>query len=192
MKRILIINGHPYEKSFCSAITDAYEKGARQAGAEVKRINLGDLRFDPILHKGYHEIQPLEPDLIKAQAEIKWAEHLVFVFPTWWVGPPALMKGFLDRAFLPGFAFKYHKDSPFWDKLLKGRSARVFITMDSLIVYNWFKYHNSGHLGFIKGTLDFVGLKPVKVDIFQWVRFSSETRRLKWLKKAEWRGRKMQ
>lgn len=192
MKRILIINGHPYKDSLCLAIAGAYEKGARAAGAEVKRINLGDLRFDPILHKGYHEIQPLEPDLIKAQAEIKWAQHLVFVFPTWWVGLPALMKGFLDRTFLPGFAFKYHKDSPFWDKLLKGRSARVFITMDSLLLYNWLKYHDSGHTPFIKGTLGFVGIKPVKVDIFEWVRFSSEPRRLKWLKKAENRGRKMQ
>lgn len=191
MKRILIINGHPYEKSFCSAIADAYEKGARGAGAEVKRINLGELRFDPVLHKGYREIQPLEPDLIKAQADIKWAEHLVFVFPTWWVGLPALMKGFLDRAFLPGFAFKYHKDSPFWDKLLKGRSARALITMDAPLIYNWFKYHGSGHIGFIKGTLGFVGIKPVRVDIFDWVRFSAEKRRLKWLKKAEVRGRKM-
>lgn len=191
MKRILIINGHPYEKSFCAAIADAYEKGAREVGAEVRRINLDELRFDPILHKGYREIQPLEPDLIKAQADIKWAEHLIFVFPTWWVGLPALMKGFLDRVFLPGFAFKYHKDSPFWDKLLKGRSARLFITMDAPLIYNWFEYRGSGHIPFIKGTLGFVGIKPVRVDIFDWVRFSSETRRLKWLKKAEARGRKM-
>ena len=80
---------------------------------------------------GYAQIQPLEPDLLDAQASITWAQHLVWVYPIWWGGLPALLKGFLDRIFLPGFAFKYRPNSALWDRLLTGRSAELLVTMDS-------------------------------------------------------------
>ena len=60
-------------------------------------MRLGDLRFDPVLREGYQQVQALEPDLLQAQANILWAEHLVLVYPIWWGGIPALLKGFFDR-----------------------------------------------------------------------------------------------
>ena len=57
------------------------------------------------------------------QQDILWADHLVFVYPNWWSTVPALLKGLIDRMFVPGFAFKYRENSPFWDKLLKGKTA---------------------------------------------------------------------
>src|SRR5256885_16433644 len=72
----------------------------------------------------YRQDQPLEPDLQRAQADILWASHLAWAYPTWWGGLPALLKGFIDRIFLPGFAFKYRKGSVLWDRLLAGRTAR--------------------------------------------------------------------
>jgi NAD(P)H dehydrogenase (quinone) len=112
MKKVLIIMGHPNKDSFGNSLADVYERGAINANAEIRRINLADLSFDPILHQGYKEIQTFEPDLQKAQQDILWAEHLVFVYPIWWGNLPALVKGFVDRVFLPGFAFKYRPNSP--------------------------------------------------------------------------------
>ena len=96
-QRILVILGHPSTTSFCSALADTYSHSAKIAGHEVRVLRLGDLVFDPILHNGYSEIQPLEPDLLSAQSDILWATHLTFVFPIWWGGIPALLKGFIDR-----------------------------------------------------------------------------------------------
>ncbi len=189
MKKILLVMGHPDKTSFNNALADAYEKGAKESNAEFKRINLADLDFDINLHLGYKEIQELEPDLQKAQEFIKWAEHLVFVYPIWWATMPALLKGFLDRTFLPGFAFKYREDSPWWDKLLAGRTARMITTMDAPVFYfkliNW----DSGHRAMKKATLEFCGIKPVKVTTFGQVKNSTEEKRQKWLKKVEKLGR---
>jgi hypothetical protein len=83
----------------------------------VRELRLGQLDFDPSLHEGYRQVQPLEADLLAAQEAILWAEHLVFAYPIWWGGAPALLKGFVDRAFLPGFAFKYRPGKAFPEQL---------------------------------------------------------------------------
>ena len=119
-KRVLVILGHPSDDSFCGALADAYVEAAKVSGAEVRQLRLGTIGFDPVLHDGYAKIQPLEPGLLQAQADILWAEHLAFVYPIWWGGIPALMKGFFDRVLLPGFAFKYREGKAFPDKLRRG------------------------------------------------------------------------
>jgi NAD(P)H dehydrogenase (quinone) len=120
-KKILIINGHPYKESLNFALAEAYKKGAAESGAEIKEINIADLQFNPNLQYGYRKRTELEPDLLESWEKIKWAEHLVFVFPIWWGGMPAMLKGFFDRLFLPGFAFQYRENSVWWDKLLDGK-----------------------------------------------------------------------
>ena len=106
-KRILIINGHPNNDSFNFALAGSYKKGALRAGAEVQEIVIRDLTFNPNLKSGYQKRTELEPDLLAAWDKIKWADHLVWVHPVWWGGLPAVTKGFIDRVFLPGFAFQY-------------------------------------------------------------------------------------
>lgn len=185
MKKILIILGHPDKESFGGSLANSYKKNALRSGAEVKELILADLKFDPILHRGYKEIQELEPDLVEAQELINWAEHLVFVYPLWWGTMPALLKGFLDRTFLPGFAFKYRKDSPFWDKLLKGKSARMIVTMDAPTWYNYWINGNAGPKAMKKATLEFSGIKPVKVTTIGGVK-EMKTEQIKgWLAKVE-------
>lgn len=130
-QKILLILGHPQRGSFCGALADTYRQAAQARGAEVRLLALGDLAFDPVLRTGFDGAQPLEPDLAAAQESIRWAGHLVLVYPTWWGGPPALLKGFVDRVFLPGFAFRYRKGSILWDKLLAGRTADLLVTLDT-------------------------------------------------------------
>lgn len=163
MKKILIINGHPYQKSLCASLAESYLQGAKEGNYEVKMIHLSQLKFDPILHKGYLEIQELEEDLKSVQQDILWAQHLVFVYPIWWGSVPALLKGFLDRVFLPGFAFKYHKGSPWWDRLLKGRTGRLIITTDAPWWWNKFMYSDPAIKMMKKAVLEFCGVSSVKV-----------------------------
>jgi NAD(P)H dehydrogenase (quinone) len=180
-KKITVVLGHPDVGSYCASIASTYERAARDAGHEVRLIDLARLNFDPVLHQGYKEIQPLEPGLVEAQAAIQWAQHLVFVYPIWWGGMPALLKGFFDRAFLPGFAFRYRKDSQFWDKLLSGRSAQVFSTMDTPPWYFRFVYRMPGHNQIKRTILEFSGIKPVKITSFGPVRYATAERRAQWL-----------
>lgn len=189
-KKILVILGHPDTESFCDALTKAYIKGAEASAVEVRQLNLGDLNFDPILWKGYHEIQELEPDLIKAQELIRWSNHIVFIYPNWWGTMPALMKGFFDRAFLPGFAFKYRENSLFWDKLLAGRTAHLIVTMDTPPWYYRWIYHKPGHNEMKRTILGFCGIKVTKITEIAIVKDSLPKMKDKWLSMVERLGSK--
>ena len=126
-KKILIINGHPDKLSFCSALSEAYKKGALSTTATVKEINIRELEFKINLEFGYRKRTDLEPCLIQAQKDIFEADHLVIIHPVWWGSMPAIMKGFFDRIFLPGFFFKKIPNSKRWEKLLLNKSARIII-----------------------------------------------------------------
>lgn len=190
MKRILVINGHPDKESLCYHLAVSYQKGAEAGGHTCKLIHLGELNFNPVLMFGYRKRTELEPDLIQVQKDITESDHLVFVYPTWWGTYPALLKGFLDRVFLPKYAFKYRENSLLWDKLLKGKSGRLIVTMDSPKWYNWLIYRNAGHNSLKKATLEFCGVKPVKIMSFGPVKTSNTAKRKKWLTKTEILGRK--
>lgn len=160
--KVCLILGHPDSQSKCGAFADAFEEGLRRGGHEARRFNLGELNFDPILHKGYKVIQPLEPDLVSIQEAIKWCEFLVIFYPNWFITMPALLKGMFDRIWLPGFAYHFRQSGFGWQKLLSGRSARVFVTMDSSPLLERFflgDYTNE----IKKGLLGFAGFRPVRV-----------------------------
>ena len=175
--RTLIVLGHPDKQSFCASLADSYERGAKEKGGDVERINLIDLRFDPILRNGYRKIQNLESDLVEAQRLIKWANHIVFVYPIWWSAPPALLKGFIDRVFLPNFAFKYRENSTNWDKLLTGRSARLILTSDAPIAWLYLAYFHPALNMMKKATLEFCGVSPVSVTSFGSIKNANEKKR---------------
>ena len=131
-RKIFVLLGHPDKSGFCGELTDAYCESARAAGHTVERMNIGEIQFDPILHRGYRERQELEPDLVRFQKNISESEHFVVIHPVWWVGMPALLKGLFDRAWLPGSEFRYirtpsGKRTMFWHRLMRGKSARIII-----------------------------------------------------------------
>jgi putative NADPH-quinone reductase len=180
-KKILVILGHPDTESFCGALATAYIEGANAAAAEIRELRIGELNFDPILWKGYKEIQELEPDLVRAQELIQWSDHMVFVYPNWWGAMPALMKGFFDRVFLPSYAFKYRDNSAFWDKLLSGRTAHLIVTLDTPPWYYRWIYRQPGHNQMKRTILGFCGIKVVKITELAIVRGSTAGKREKWL-----------
>jgi NAD(P)H dehydrogenase (quinone) len=181
MKNILIINGHPDKTSFCNEIAKKYLDGAKCVNTNVKLVNLIDLNFKPILEYGFKQQIELEPDLIKIQQNINDANHLVFIYPNWWGTYPALLKGFIDRVFTPGFAFRYHKKSLFPKKLLSGKTARLIVTMDTPSLFYSLIYKKPGHNSMKKSILEFCDVKPVKITTFAPIKGSSDKKRIKWL-----------
>jgi len=185
MKKVLIINGHPDKESFNYALAEAYRKGATKSNADVKVIRIGDLDFNPNLEFGYRKRSELEPDLLEAQEQLKWADHIVWIYPVWWGSLPAIMKGFLDRVLLPGFAFKKREGSVWWDKYFTGKTSRLICTMDQPTwYYRWINRAPSHH-AMNKLTMNFIGVKSVKTTSIGPMRLSKEAFREKWLKKIE-------
>lgn len=187
-KKILLINGHPDKESFCFALAAAYLKGAAASGAEVKEINIRDLQFNPNLEFGYRARTNLEPGLLEAQENILWAGHLVWVYPVWWGSYPAIMKGFIDRVLLPGFAFKKRSNSLWWDKLLKNKSALLISTLDQPAWFYWLVNRQPSNHALKKLTLKFCGINPVKTINIGPIRLSKPAYREKWLNKIEKMG----
>ena len=191
MKKVLIINGHPETNSYNYALANAYIEGAKNAGAEISTINIAELNFNINLQHGYQKRTELESDLLSAIDKIKATDHIVWLFPMWWYSCPALMKGFIDRTFLPGITFQPVEGKPLPDKLLKGKSARLIITADSP---SWF---NSLFMGkpainqIKKGTLEFCGVNPVKVTYIAPITNSTQAFREKYLLKVRELGQKL-
>ncbi|MEB2776377.1 NAD(P)H-dependent oxidoreductase [Algoriphagus sp. D3-2-R+10] len=188
MKKILIINGHPDKESFNFALSEAYKKGAGQLDTEIKEINIRELDFNPNLQFGYRKRTELEPDLLEAQDKLKWADHLVWIYPVWWGSVPAMMKGFLDRVLLPGFAFNKREDSLWWDKCFTGKTARIICTLDQPTWYYRWVYGSPSHNAMKKVTMNYIGVNKVRITAIGPIRLSKEEFRAKWLKKVETLG----
>ena len=192
MKKICLIYCHPNPSSLNAAIADAYERGASAGGHSVRRLNLYEMKYDPsVVFTGIGKQQELEPDLVAAQEAIQWAEHVVFVFPTWWGSTPARLKGFFDRTFLEGWAYRYDDlKSLLPRKLLAGRTAHLLYTMNTPPLLFQLIIGDPVWRSLKLGTLGFVGLTPVRRTVFGPVKKSSETQRKRWLAAVEADGKR--
>lgn len=190
-KNILLILGHPSKNSFNKALLDAYQAGAESTGAVCKTIYISDLDFDVNLADGYKtgKADQLENDLAASQQLFKWADHVVMAFPNWWGAMPAITKGFIDRLFLPGFAFKNHSGKNFPEQLLKGKSIRLLVTMDTPKFWFYIVHRASLYLILKKVVFGYVGFKPVSFSTFGFMRKSTGQQRNKWLQKVERLGK---
>lgn len=179
-KKIFLIQGNPDTQGFSGKIADEYVEAATAAGHIVERVNLSELSFDPILRKGYKEIQPLEPDLLMIQEKWRAAEHVVIVYPNWWCTMPALLKGMFDRMFLPGFAFKFDRETKKVARLLSGKTARVIVVAGTHSPFmTWFKFGDYTN-EIQHAILGFAGMKA-KVTTFGPADRVGDNVRTKWL-----------
>ena len=193
-KKIFVLVGHPDTDTFVGSFADSYVEGTKEGGHEVRRTNIGEIQFDPILHKGYKEIQTLEPDLVKVQEDFKWADHIVILYPNWWCSMPALLKGMFDRMWLPGFAFNFKKDkdgnrTSKLIKLFKGKTARVVVTTGThpiIIRFHFGDFTNE----IIRGILGFSGIAPVGLSTLGPCEKASEAQKDKWRTNMRTLGKK--
>jgi putative NADPH-quinone reductase len=188
MKKILVINGNPDKESLCTALAESYAAGAEATGNEVTLLHLGELKFNPLLQHGYRKRTDMEPDLERALQLLLDADHIVMVYPIWWATEPALLKGFIDRIFLPGKVFREKPGSSFPEKLLTGKTARLIVTMDAPVWYNRLVYRDAGIVALKTGTLKYCGVKPVRVTKFGLVKYSSDAKRNQWVAKVKQLG----
>lgn len=191
-KNILLILGHPSKNSFNKVLLDAYQESAESAGAICKTIYISDLQFDANLADGYKngKADQLEEDLLNAQQLFKWADHVVMAFPNWWGAMPAITKGFIDRIFLPGFAFKNHSGKNFPEQLLKGKSMRLLVTMDTPKFWFYLVHRASLYLILKKVVFGYVGFKPINFSTFGFMRKSTDKLRAAWIHNVEQLGRR--
>ncbi|WP_114941629.1 NAD(P)H-dependent oxidoreductase [Mucilaginibacter endophyticus] len=190
-KNILLILGHPSENSFCNALLNAYQKGAESAGANCKVLYISRLKFDLNLAEGYKTGEYMEDDLLAAQEMFTWADHVVFVYPNWWGFMPAITKGFIDRLFLPGFAFKHQSGKIFPEKLLKGKSMRLMVTMDTPKWWFYLIYRASQYQILKDIVFGYVGFDPIRFSTFGFIRKSTDQQREKWLKQVNQLGKEL-
>lgn len=188
-KKILILLGNPDKETYSGVVADTYEAAAREAGHDVRRVNIGEMQFDPILHKGYKVIQELEPDLLSLQEAWKWADHTVIVYPNWWNTMPAILKGLFDRAWIPGFAFNFDKVTKKLIQRLKGKTARVIIVAGTHSpLQTWWKFGD--YMNEIQhGILEFSGIKT-SMSAFGPSERVAQAVRTKWLKQIAALGKK--
>jgi putative NADPH-quinone reductase len=179
--RIYVLFAHPDTESFNGRIAEAYCAAAAAQGHEVMRQNLFELDFDPILRFGLRAVQPLEPDLIAARANLDWCERFTLIYPVWWGNVPALLKGFFDRTLYSEFTYRHDIDDPFWQKLLQGRSAHIITTSDAPAAWLRSRYKDADIHAVRNATLEICGVRPVRVTRIGGVKDLSRARREKWL-----------
>ncbi len=188
-KKIFILLGHPDKDSLNGTLAGEYEKGAMEAQHEVRRQNVGDMIFDPILHHGYKVRQELEPDLVAFQENVNWCNHFVIFYPSWWSTMPALLKGLFDRSWMPGFAYKFVAGGQLWKKLLKGKSASIFVTSDSIPLMQRIMFGDTTN-EIRKGILWFSGFRPIRVRQFGYLKHFGIWRRDAMKRWVYWLGKR--
>lgn len=189
-KRILILQGHPdaSRRHYGHALAEAYAAGAREAGHELRQIEVAQLDF-PLLRtqEDWQHGEPV-PAIREAQQALAWAEHVLIVYPLWLGAMPALLKGFLEQLARPGFAVAAPGEAQGWQKKLKGRSARLVVTMGMpALMYRWYyRAHSLKNLE--RNILGFVGIAPVRASLIGLVE-GNAGRRERWLARLRKLGR---
>jgi putative NADPH-quinone reductase len=191
-QRITIIQGHPDPTGnrLCHALADAYAAGAEASAREVRRIDVAQMDFPLVRTKAEWETGSPPMSVATAQQAIRWAEHLVIIYPLWQGMMPALLKGFFEQVFRPGFGKS--SDLRAWTSLLQGRSARIVVTMGMpALLYRWY-FGAHGLKSLERGLLGFIGVRPIRETLIGMVESASEARRKAWLDKLRALGAKGQ
>jgi putative NADPH-quinone reductase len=188
-KRILIIQGHPDPAGghFAQALQAAYADAAVQAGHEVRHLEVARLDFPLLQSKQAFHKGAVPAPILASQQALEWAEHLVLIYPLWLGSMPALLKAFLEQVLRPNFAFAETQGFP--HGRLRGRSARVVVTMGMPgVAYRWF-YRAHSLKSLQRNILQFCGFAPVRASVIGSVESPDPSARQRWLQKLAKLGR---
>lgn len=177
-RRILILDGHPDPDParYCHALAASYAQGAAGIGHVVHRTNLSDLDFPVLRSRNDWEEGPTPAAVLALQDQLAWAEHIVIIYPLWLGEMPARLKALLEQAFRPAFAFGGKTVSPGGGKL-KGRSARIIITMGMPAAAYRVFYLAHSLRSLKRNILALVGIGPVRDTIIGAVETRSDASR---------------
>lgn len=189
VKRILILNGHPDPSAdcFCAALCDAYAVGATAAGHTVRRLDL-DAVDTTILTAATAFAEPPAEDVQAVQAAMVEAQHLVIVFPLWLGGVPARLKALLEQVYRGGFGFEVGPRG--WNSKLKGRTARLVVTMGMPGPFFRLVFGGHGVKALAKGVLWLSGYRPIRTSIVGGVEMIGGKGRADWLARMKRLGAK--
>lgn len=165
----LIVYAHPHEGSFNNAILDTAVNALKSKGHEVSVRDLNKLGFNPVLSPA--DTAALREgnapaDIATEQEYLKKAEVITFIYPIWWTGLPAILKGYVDRTFSYGFAYQYNAQGGV-DKLFTGKKGVIINThgtpgeiYDSIGMSNSLKQTSDG------GIFEFCGIEVLEHFLF--------------------------
>jgi len=176
-KHILVIDAHPDSSRgrLVHALAEQYASAAEGAGHLVQVVKLCELQYLWLRSAQDFAAQP--PGMIGSQQEhIRWADHLVIIYPLWLGSMPALLKAYLEQVMRPGFAFAYGKGKGLPTKLLAGKSARIIVTMGMPSLFYRLYYRSHSVRSLARNILGFVGFKPVRVSLIGNVEGSATAR----------------
>ena len=194
--KTLIVYNHPHEGSFCSAIRDAVESGLRKGEHEHKLIHLDRDGFDPVMREkdlaafakagrvGEDGLDGVDPIVLRYMKKIRWAEHIVMIFPIWWMTMPAMMKGFVDKVIFPGIVYKMEEGNLV--SMLSGlKQVTIITTMNTPQDVYKEVFGNSIEGSLIKGTFNKIGIHDIRWISLNMVKQCGDEKRWVWLDEIE-------
>lgn len=136
MGTVLVVVCHPNPKSYTHSVYEAVRAGV-ETRCEVRTLDLYAEGFDPVLvvdeRRRRRDLDKVE-ETHRHREDLRWADAVVFVYPVWWGGMPAMLKGYLDRTFVSGLAYSFDGRPPnavFPRGLMRGKEAHFFYTLDA-------------------------------------------------------------
>ena len=178
---ILIIYTYPNHQSFNSAILKVVQQNLSK-DHNVKTLDLYKEQFDPVLRfNDTHKRRDLNnvPDMEKYRNLITWTDHIIFIYPIWWSGMPAMLKGFIDRVFTAGFAYSYGKRGLIGH--LQNKSAWIITTHNTPALVTLFVQDYGKVLK--NQVLKLCGISPIKLTELNGVERKTDQQRQEMLKK---------
>jgi putative NADPH-quinone reductase len=193
VRYIAIIQGHPdpHREHFCHALAGAYTKGAESSGHHIEHIEVARLEFPLLQTKEDFDTGTPPVSIQQAQETIQRAQHLLIFYPLWLGGMPAILKGFFEQVFRPTFVVGRSGAADSWNNSsLKGKSARVVITMGMpAAAYRWY-YRAHSLKSLERNVLGFCDIAPVRNNLIGMVESKNNSMRERWLEKMRELGTK--
>ncbi|MBX3272593.1 MAG: NAD(P)H-dependent oxidoreductase [Sandaracinaceae bacterium] len=182
--KILVVYSHPNPKSFSRAVLESVLAGLGRAECEVQLLDLYAEGFDPVLvvdeqrrRRDLHRVEYTQP----YREQIAWCDAMVFVYPVWWGGFPAMLKGYLDRTFVSGLTYSFEgrpESAVFPHGLMRGREAHFFYTLDSPALV---AFVDPGWLSNYFTVFRYCGFGPVRRYYLARLKRTTPEQRERWL-----------